>query len=226
MTRGIDKGERLVAAMIEREDAVAAGKALLRSFSEKAKAVFERFDVVESRAKQVEQVVSDAMAKPNEVISTARSQAAQLERVCGAVRKVFAGLSETTIKANAQTRRFDDESKSALTRLERLKAETDRSSNTLRTWVEEAVRVQSRLAESISAAPPIGATHPPDAIAGLAGVLETTGQTIKTADAPREAVMPPRQSVATHTIGEDPEIVPPRTRADEVSRLIVDAKRA
>ncbi|MCH7872761.1 MAG: hypothetical protein IID33_13780, partial [Planctomycetes bacterium] len=170
----------------------------------------------------------DATAKPAEIIATAQAQSAQLERVCLAVRKIFSGLSKATLEARKQINESRTTSESTSSRLAQLNSETERASNTLHEWVQEAVRVQSRLEGTLRKAPSISETHPAGALRAMSRLTtKATGLSDS-----RRAVSPTPAPVAAATqagpsVARAPTSVTDRgkPRVDEVAQLIEDAKR-
>ena len=118
-----------------------------------AQALGTRVHELRVKTEQIEELVADATARPVELIAAAQTEAAQLERVCQAVRKVFAGLSNASLEA-----------KQRVDVIEKLSQQTDRASLTLQEWIEEAVRVQGRLERTLDRAPSIRQTHSGEAL--------------------------------------------------------------
>lgn len=75
------------------------------------------------------------------------------------------------MQANKDVTRFTDVSREANERLSQLSAETSKSSQTLREWVDEAKHVQTRLSKTLARVPAITQTHSPSAsLDGLSNV--------------------------------------------------------
>ncbi|MCH7808608.1 MAG: hypothetical protein IIB60_05235 [Planctomycetes bacterium] len=219
-------GEKMEA---NRNSNVAADR-LLNEFNAQARTLERGIRTLQARAEEIEKAVNDATAKPAEMVTVAQAQAAQLERVCSAVRKVFAGLSKATLEARKQTETLGRASGEATDRFANLQTETQRASTTLHEWIEEAVRVQSRLQKTLQQAPSISETHPVDTLFSMSRAV----------DSARPAALPASRIANAGTGGEltmlskPPADIPKRekltvgkgVRSDQVSRLIEDAKRA
>jgi hypothetical protein len=155
-------------------------------------------------------------------VENAQTQAAQLERVCGDVRKVFAGLAEATLQAQRQTEELRGMGEDTTTRLAKLTAETDRATQTLHEWVEEAVRTQSRLERTLSECPPIRQTHPTEAVRRLSSAVEPFARmTAEAAGGELQVLSEPDFD----TTPVEPRVAKQPTRVEEISRLISEAKR-
>lgn len=231
--------EEAVGELNERLDegrgTVEALEHLRREFTTQAEGVHTKLDEMRRQAADVEGKVMTIITKPQEIIATAQNQAAQLERVCGVVRKVFAGLSQASLDAVQKTKEFKEVSEAAVDRVARLQGETDRASATLHEWVAEAVRVQSRLEKLVQQAPSISATHPSDALHGIAQRLQTNTvvEIPRSIDAPigtqasglRTLVTPKTtQPVSAPTKSVTPSAT--KTPNDRISAMIEEAKEA
>ncbi|MCH7994177.1 MAG: hypothetical protein IIB57_07005, partial [Planctomycetes bacterium] len=138
------------------------------------------------------------------------------------------GLSKATIEARKQTETLGRASGDATDRFANLQTETQRASTTLHEWIEEAVRVQSRLQKTLQQAPSISETHPVDTLFSMSRAV----------DSPRPAALPASRIVNAGgeltMLPKPPVDIPKReelataqgARSDQVSRLIEDAKRA
>lgn len=197
-----------------------AGERLLREFVGQSQSLSTRLRDMTRKTEQFEQEVARMTEGPQEILVNAQTQAAQLERVCGAVRKVFAGLSRAALEAREHTQACEGTTQKAAEKVSQLKQETDRAARTLHEWVQEAVRAQARLESTLSACPSIRETHAGDAL-GHTGSAEAIA-----------AVSPP--AVFDEGTGSDPLHRPFATMepaaadasVNEVGRLIEDAKRA
>ncbi|MHC5110385.1 MAG: hypothetical protein ACYTHJ_10960, partial [Planctomycetota bacterium] len=212
------------------DEAKDAGELTVRLISEfecQARTVADAITRLETRAGQIEKHVNAATKKPAAMIETAKVQAAQLERVCVAVRKVFASLSKTSMEARNQSDACSQVSAAATKRVEVLRAESDRLAGTLKEWVGEASRVQGRLERLIERAPSISQTHPGDYLTGLSERLSENPAIPH--EEPEGLTMlsePPVQPGDTISVAESTgEVQLPRTRAEEVSALLADAKK-
>jgi chromosome segregation ATPase len=178
-------------------------------------------DVSLSRLAAVEQRLA-SLVDQAERLTKAQTQAAELEQVCGAVRKVFAGLAEATLQAQRQTEELRGMGEDVTTRLTELTAETEHAAQTLHEWVEEAVRTQSRLERTLSVCPPIRQTHPTEAVRRLSRAVEPFARISAEAAGGQLQVLSEPDFDA---IPVEPRVAKPPTRAEEISRLISDGKR-
>ena len=219
-----EAASRLVAHLAAVEKAVEGGAPLLEDFVRQARCLEEVLSSLGTQCTEIEERFTAATQKPAEIIATAKVQSAQLERVCMGVRKIFSGLSKATLEARKQINESRTTSESTSSRLAQLNSETERASNTLHEWVQEAVRVQSRLEGTLRRAPSISETHPADALRAMSRL--TTGETGLPGKATglrgvREGAKPsPSAARAPESATE-----PGRHRADEVAQLIEDAQR-
>lgn len=197
----------------------------LLSRLERAMARAERMtsttDVSLSRLAAVEQRLASLVDQAERLTKT-QTQAAQLEQVCGDVRKVFAGLAEATLQAQRQTEELRGMGEDTTTRLAELNAETERATQTLHEWVEEAVRTQLRLERTLSECPPIRQTHPTEAVRRLSRAVEPFARmTAEAAGGELQVLSEPDFD----TTPVEPRVAKPPTRAEEISRLISEAKQ-
>lgn len=157
-----------------------------------------------------------------ERLTDAQTQAAQLEVVYGAVRKVFTGLAEATLQAQRQTEELRGMGEDTTTRLAELTAETERATQTLHEWVEEAVRTQSRLERTLSDCPPIRQTHPSEAVRRLSRAVEPFNRITTEASGGQLQVL---SEPDFDTTPIEPKVAKPPTRTEEIARLISEAKQ-
>ena len=217
------------------ENSAASGRHLLAEFATQAQSLSTRIHELRVRTEEIESAVSDATARPVELVAAAQTQAAQLERVCAAVRKVFAGLSGASLDAKQQTDAFEQASRESAVRLEKLTSQTNRASSTLQEWIEEAVQVQGRLERTLERAPSIRQTHPSDELLGMS---RSTAPPSRIANPTASRLAEQSALGDLRTLGQretgrktEPEpaespVTTAQTRAEEVSQLIEDAKRA
>ncbi len=180
----------LLHAVVERRTWLESSDGVAREFFEQAESIRVKWQQLETRADSLTHQLNSMLADPKRLVVEAREQAEQLDRVSKAVRKVFAGLSQTSLQANRDIARFGEISKEANGRLTQISAETKRAMHLLREWVEEAAHAQSRLARALHQVPAIGQTHPPDGLSQLRDVsLQSIPGTLgpDTAKFPREA---------------------------------------
>lgn len=133
----------------------------MRLVSEKSAAEHRKLDDTALRLAGFEESLRQAVKQPHDILRQAATQAEQLEHVCAAVRKVFAGISQATLQARRDVQQLNQQRFSATDMLAQLQNATERNVETLQQWIEEAARAQSRLATTLRQVPPITATHPP-----------------------------------------------------------------
>jgi chromosome segregation ATPase len=207
---------------------------LLGDLHARAAEADRRMATVQENVSRLENRVEGALDAPRESIAAAQAQAAQLEKVVTAVRKVFASLSQATLDARTYAAQCDQSARHATQRLSELDAQTERSTRSLGQWIEEAVRAQQRLAAVLSSAPTIDQTHPMDAArAGTVGEVlslsrETLGHELGTLPASRWARSAPGVEATSGEPCDEPAAAQggglPRSR--EIARLISDARQA
>ncbi len=216
--------ERLVSGIGDARGILSTNQGLLEDFTAHADSIKTTLDELHAKASEIKNRVAESTAVPSAIVEEAHTQAAQLERVCGAVRKVFANLADSTLQAQRQTEGLREAERDAVVRLEELTAETQRSAQTLHEWVLEAVRTQSRLEQTLGECPSIRQTHPIETVQRLSRTAEPFarlgGQGIS------------GELQVLHEPDEDEDIEPieeratkPLTRTEEIARLINDAKQ-
>jgi len=214
--------ERLAAKIASSACVLETERAQLRDLAASADSLGERIGALYGNTSEIETRIADCMLGPSTITERAQAQAAQLEQVCLAVRKVFANLAEETLKAQHQTEAMRSTSEDANERLAELVAETDRATRTLHEWVEEALRTQSRLEQTLGECPSIRQTHPTETVRRLSRsggsrapmVGETAGGWPLDLARPDVDAPPVEGRVAK-----------PPSRAEEIARLISEAKR-
>jgi type II secretory pathway predicted ATPase ExeA len=178
-------------------------------------------DVSLSRLAAVEQRLASLVDQAERLTKT-QTQAAQMEQVCGDVRKIFAGLAEATLQAQRQTEELRGIGEDTTTRLAELTAETERAAQTLHEWVEEAVRTQSRLERTLSVCPPIRQTHPTETVRRLSRTVEPFARiTSEAAGGELQVLSEPDFD----TTPVESRVAKQPTRAEEIAQLISEAKR-
>ena len=161
-------------------------------------------------------------AGPTAIVESAQTQADRLEKVCAAVRKIFANLSEATLKAQRQTEELKGAGADATGRLAQLTAQTERATRTLHVWVEEAVRTQSRLEQTLTDCPSIRQTHPTETVRRLSHAAAPLARiTMDGAAGGLQVLAEPEVPAAP----AEPKIAKTPTRAEAIARLIEEAKR-
>ena len=162
--------------------------------------------------------------KPGEVIAAAQAQAAQLETVCSAVRKVFAGLSRTAIDSQKQRETLEVMGREIEQRIATLQAETQSASVALRQWVNEAIHAQSRLEQTLDRCPSIRETHPARTLARLSEASTGTERAFPVCSSgDLRTLTPPGPEPGPMTARG---VISPPSQADEISQMIEEAKRA
>ncbi len=144
---------QLLATLVERREILENGDQSLHELLDRAALIGDKIRQLQTRADAFDHQLNSMLADPRKIIDEAKIQSKQLDSVCKAVRKVFAGLSQVSLNANRDVTRFTEVSREANARLAQLTTDTDRSSQVLREWVEEAVHAQQRLSKSIAKVP-------------------------------------------------------------------------
>jgi type II secretory pathway predicted ATPase ExeA/chromosome segregation ATPase len=233
----VERGEDVVRRIDEQADTVVAGERLMRELVAQAEQLAAQVRGLDSRAAKLDEKIERAVAAPMQAVEAAQTQAAKLESVCAAVKKVFAQLSKSALEANANSASFDRASREATERLAQLQAETQRAADTLQEWVAEAARAQERLARTLASAPTIAQTHPTGSMQSLAKAAEPIGTIVsKPAGRVGRPTRPVVEDVDDHDDAEDSTSAAfaavgaaaarPKTRAEEIARLIADARRS
>ncbi|MGB0715623.1 MAG: AAA family ATPase [Phycisphaerae bacterium] len=215
---------------------------LLAAFETQIASVGQSIGQLESRAIELERTVADATKQPATLIEAAQEQAAQLERVCTAVKKVFASLSQRALEAKAEADACRDASHKATTHAKAMKSVSDQLRDNLQAWIEEATTVQTRLERTIQRAPSISQTHSSAVLESLTGGFEHDVQDrMKMLRSP-EAVTTARAATTpvdtAQPVGTSEHLSPGTTpttkpngktgnsqRAEEISALLNEAKR-
>jgi chromosome segregation ATPase len=204
-----------------RKQILDAAEQTLREFIEHAETVSGQIRKLQGQADAFEVHVSRLLERPALIVADAKAQSAQLQGVCRAVRKVFAGLSQSTLQANRRIEQFNRMSHAAESRTQRLSAETTQAAETLRTWVVEAVGAQSRLAKSLERCPTISQTHPLDSLRGLASLTKRPSLADSDPAVEHAPVEPPGPENQTNADAA----VPARARKEEINQLIQEAHK-
>ena len=218
--------DRHIEAADARKEILSASEQTLADFVEQAEMINQQLQRVQRQADAFEVRVNQLIDKPAEITAEAKTQAAQLQEVCRAVRKVFAGLSDAALQAKQRTDEFHQASRAAETRADRLVAETARAAETLRTWVGEATRAQKRLAEYLERCPGLERTHPSESLRGLAGLVKPPGQPARSVLKRIESIEPvsAKQAVQSSGLTSD-RTSGHRNRAEEIAHLLQDAHK-
>ncbi len=214
--------ERLAGQLAAAADFAEANQGLLRDFTTHADSLRERIDELARNAADMEARLAVLAAGPTAIVESAQTQAAQLEKVCAAVRKIFANLSEATLKAQRQTEELKGAGADTAGRLTQLTVETERATRTLHVWLEEAVRTQSRLEQTLTECPSIRQTHPTETVRRLSHAASPFARIAADGAAGGLQVLA-EPAVAATAI--ESKITKTPTRAEEIARLIKEAKR-
>lgn len=205
----------LVARLIEKRDVYENNERALAHCIERANALGAKLQQIQTRGDAFELQLGGMLAEPRKMVDEAKTQTTQLNAVCSVVRKIFSGLSKTSLQANRDISRFADISREANTRLDELTEESKRASQTLCEWVDEAAHAQSRLAKSLLQVPSIERTHPTSTLAGLARASSRDiPDILSTAPTRRVHKLPPQNGPADRLGGKT-----------DVATLIRDAER-
>jgi chromosome segregation ATPase len=159
--------------------------------------------------------LASAVEQPGAVLEEVQSQSQQLERVCAAVRKVFAALSHATLEARRQADELRQTGGDAAQQCAQLCQQTSKAGAIIREWVDEAVRTQTRLERTLAECPPLRSTHPGEAMREAGRVLCHQG--IEGDD----AAMPEADLGFGGDAGQAVE--KPPNRSEEIARLIAEA---
>jgi type II secretory pathway predicted ATPase ExeA len=215
--------QRLTTQLTAARDAIEAGQPMINEYVTQAGQLERNIEALQDQVGTIEQVLTAAMAKPAQLVTEAQSQAAQLERVCAAVRKVFSGLSQSSLEVRKHSAECAQATRQADERLAQLTEQTDRTGRLLQEWVEEAVHAQARLERTLKQCPTIYETHPvtpKTRTARGAGISERIANRSAGGEL-AELSTPPNT---------EPELPPPSReptgRSQEVSQLIEEARRA
>gem|GEM_PF-4858043 len=203
-----------VAAELQSDhDAIVANRTTLNELSEQGRSLYDMVNRTQVATESVRVQVNSLLTEPQSVVCDAKQQALQLTNVCRAVKKVFAGLSKTSLGA---TEKIDQ--------LAGLHADVTQATETLRQWVNEAAHVQQRLESTVRHAPAITQTHPPGRMYSLAEPPKRGGPAAmdKPQVAPAEATTDRSTATIKRSGSADSDR---RISAGEVAELIADAKR-
>ncbi|MCP4247645.1 MAG: AAA family ATPase [bacterium] len=212
-----------IQAVDARKQHLDAAEQALAEFVDQAERIGQQIGALKGRADSLEVYLNELLAKPEATVADAKVQSRQLQDVCRAVRKIFAGLSQATLNANRRIEQFGRLSQTADAHSRQLGAETTRAAVTLRTWVDEALRAQTRLAESLERCPTMVQTHPVEPLRNLAALAD---QGVQAADRARLSPAPTDRG-ATPSTDRLTVSSPARakSRAEEISQLIAEARK-
>jgi chromosome segregation ATPase len=218
-----DRVESITGKMAKHTEAVSADRRALKELQSATQALTTHVRNLQAQATQLDEKMAQATARPREVISAAQAQAAQLETVCTAVRKVFAGLSRTTLDARKQREVLDTTGRDIERRLAALQTGTESASQALSQWVKEATHARDRLEQTLTRCPSIRETHPGDALEKLSQAASGGGRAfpVKTSEGLKGITLAGQQPRPASMRGPSPP-----AQKDEITQMIEDAKRS
>ena len=227
--------EQLADQLSSADHTAKAGQRLLNEFAQQAQTVRKELEDQRVQSNVIKEAVARMSARPAEIVASARAQAAQLEQVCAAVQKIFAGLSQASLEARKSIKQFEGTKEEAAGRLNQLMEQTQRSSTTLHEWVEEATRVQSRLERTLKDCPPVWETHPGKTLQGVSVSTPPLSRVVNRSATGQADIPEPSRAANTLQPGEaskpveaprEQVVARPSARADEITQMIDEAKRA
>jgi len=148
-----EKTGELVEHINEREEEIDLQGRVLVQLTEEREALELRVRHLAATTESLRVELSSLLAEPQKLVCEAKTQAVQLNEVCRAVKKVFAGLSQASLQAN---RKIEE-----LRRLEAV-------AGALQQWVNETAQVQQRLSSVLT--PALGGPAP------VLAAVESDGQ--------------------------------------------------
>ncbi len=215
--------EQLTVQLEVSRHAIETGQPMMNEYVTQVSELQQQIDELQGNVGMIERNLADATARPAQVVADAQTQAAQLERVCAAVRKVFSGLSQSSLEVRKHAAECSQATQQADERLAQLAEQTGRSGRLLNEWVEEAVNAQARLERTLKRCPTIYDTHPATPAARMPGgsrlaeriANRSAGGELSHLSAPPAAERQPVEEVVRAT-----------GRTEDVSKLIAEARRA
>ena len=226
-SRQTEQIDRRLEVIEAREQIMAESARTLQEFIQHAERISGQIETMQRHADECEARVNRLLERPEQVVTAAKTQTEQLQGICRAVRKVFAGLSQAAIEANKRIEQFRELSQTADERAGRRSAETARASEKLRTWVVEALRVQSRLAEALRQCQAVGPTGPPESLRNLVSLANRSSDIeLGRLDEPQnETGLALPGAEAIRTVEATGDLAVARRRSEEIRRLLEDARR-
>ncbi len=204
---------KIAAQLHQDHDAIAANKQTLQELGKQGVLLREMVQQAQITAEGLQVQVNNLLSEPQSIVCEAKQQSLQLTNVCRAVKKVFSGLSKTSLLANEK-----------IDQLSRLHSDVTQATETLRQWVGEAVHVQKRLESTVQQTPGIGQTHPPKQLYSLTEPIcrsqTTTRQKPQTRASEPKGDRSGVETKPAERLNPDHRINP-----EEVANLIADAKR-
>jgi type II secretory pathway predicted ATPase ExeA/chromosome segregation ATPase len=219
-----DATNRLAAQLNATQKSVEVGEPMLSEFIKQSRSIERQLGELGKQAKQFEQGVAEATARPSEILVSAQAQADQLEGVCSAVRKVFAGVSKATLDAKGQSDACVEATKQASEQISVLSIQTDQAITTLREWVEEALRAQARLEKTLATCPTIQDTHPGEVMRRTAQQMRSPAERLANPSAKGELSVMDKARTTGRNLQAKSSAAP--SRAQEISTLIEDTLRS
>jgi len=210
-----------LASIAESRALLEANEQSVTEFINHADTLRVKLQQLESRSDALGYQLNSMLSEPSKVVENAKTQAVQLDRVCGAVRKVFSGLSQTSLQANRDIARFTQISREANSRLAKITSESERTTQTLREWVDEALHAQKRLSRTLVQVPAIDQTHPTSSLVDLGS---TSTESIPGTLRPGVSRRLPQKTAGRLAVGTDsPPPSPTETR--DLAAMIRDAEQ-
>lgn len=212
--------EQLAHQLATTQNSVESGERLLKDFVAQAETLNDRFVALDKKANEIQSMITENMDAPDKVIKKVKQQTAHLHQVSAAVRKVFAGLSQATLQAQQRANELKQSTHSSDQQLSSVTSQTRHVTQTLQQCIEEAVRAQSRLQNTLNDCSSIQENQSRESMlnltrisaiprnqSGEAGELSMLSEPSTPDSRPKNRLNPP-------------------AGADEITRMIEDAKRA
>ncbi len=162
-----EKTGELVEHINAREEEIELQGRVLVQLTDEREALELRVRHLAATTESLRVELSSLLAEPQKLVCEAKTQAVQLNEVCRAVKKVFAGLSQASLQANQKI--------AELRRLETL-------AGALQQWVNETSQVQQRLSSVLS--PALGGPAP------VLAAIEADGSAERVSVVPRRPAAP------------------------------------
>lgn len=185
-----------------------AADQLIQEFTTQATDLNQGVQQLRRHVGEVEKQVEQLIARPREIAENAQAQAAELEKVCAAVRKVFAGLSQAGLDARQQTtdmRTFSEQASASIA------AYTSKGEQTIQ-MLREALQMATRGAERLEKALMKSESRSSSAFAG-APVENANSALLRNRLTSANAIHSPAAARGGNT------------RADEITRLLEEARQ-
>lgn len=226
----VGRADVLLQRIDDAEGAVQAGDKMIREFLTQAQALTATLKELHVKTSDVERQVQELSREPQALVQDARRQTEQLDKVCRAVQKVFAGLSKISLEANQRIEQLKALDQQTGDRLVRWTTETEAAAKTLREWVEEAIRAQARLAATLAKTPSIVETHATHALHALARSLQVEPATVaassvRASPMDRSAPQSDRMTPVSPLTADAASPVRQKTRTQQINELIQEAQR-